>query len=303
MFLFQLLKYFPGPFIVLGTAVIPAVVVVLLLLVPFYDRNWARNINRRPVAAASMTASMLIIMFLTWGGFGFPTPNFTTASTVAVPTAVPGQPTPSISPAVAQIFQAHCAACHISNNLGGLQLKSYADLQKGGNVVSGPVVIPGDHAKSVLWQIVQPGSGQPGGSRMPLGGPYLADADINTIASWIDGLGGKKGGTSTGGGTASAVSFKKDIQPIFTAHCAACHISIVSGGLTLANYQGLVKGGTIVPGPVFKAGRSCTQRALADRAARERPARWITYAARWANVPLRCTDADHRDLDRPGRQG
>jgi menaquinol-cytochrome c reductase cytochrome b/c subunit len=252
MFLFQLLKYTPGVFIVFGTVIIPTIVVILLLLLPFYDRNWARKINRRPVAAFSMTLGMLTVMFLTWGGFGFPTPNFATTSTVAVPTAVPGQPTPSISPAVAQIFQAHCAACHIANNLGGLHLTSYAALQAGGNVVPGPVVIPGDHAKSTLWQIIRPGGPWPGNNRMPLGGPYLSDADINTIASWIDGLG--KGGAPSTGGTAATVSFKKDIQPIFAAHCATCHISIVSGGLSLASYQGLVKGGTIVPGPVFTAG-------------------------------------------------
>jgi hypothetical protein len=50
------------------------------------------------------------------------------------------------------------------------------------------------------------------------------------------------------------LSFTHDIQPIFSAHCAVCHIAQHLGGLSLATYQGLVQGGTLVPGPVFKAG-------------------------------------------------
>lgn len=50
------------------------------------------------------------------------------------------------------------------------------------------------------------------------------------------------------------LSFKSDIQPIFQQHCAACHIAIQSGGLSLASYQGLIKGGSVVPGTIVKAG-------------------------------------------------
>lgn len=250
MFLFQLLKYTPGAFIVLGTVVIPTIVVILLLLLPFYDRNWARKVTRRPAAVFSMTAGMLIVMFLTWGGLGFPKPSFPTTSAVAVPTAVPGQPAPTISPAVAQIFQAHCAACHIAMNSGGLYLKSYADLQAGGNAVPGPVVIPGDHAKSILWQIIRPGGPWPAGNRMPLGGPYLSNADVNTIASWIDGLG--KGGAPSSNPPTKTVSFKTDIQAIFTAHCLACHGAAASGGLNLSSYADLKKGAAT--GPVVVSG-------------------------------------------------
>src|SRR5579875_2207452 len=38
MFLFQLLKYFSGPLVPVGTVVIPGILTVLLLLLPFYDR-------------------------------------------------------------------------------------------------------------------------------------------------------------------------------------------------------------------------------------------------------------------------
>lgn len=272
MFLFQLLKYFPGSFEVVGTVIIPGLLTTLLIALPFYDRNWARKLSRRPVAAASMTGAMLAIMFLTWGGLGYPTPDFSSSSQTVTPAPIPtgggGAVAQTISPQVSAIFTAHCAACHLNGNaLGGLNLSNYAGLIKGGNVVAGAVLAPGDHAKSVLWQIVQPNGPWPAGNRMPLGGPYLATADITTIATWIDSLGGKsggaaaagaKGGSAMAGGAAAGakqVSFKSDIQSLFSAHCLACHAAgVASGGLNLSNYQGMVKGGNIVPGSVFKAG-------------------------------------------------
>lgn len=114
---------------------------------------------------------------------------------VATPTPAPGKATPTVAPSgkpisfkadIAPIFTAHCAACHISTNLGGLSLASYAGLQKGGTLVPGPVFKAGDHANSLLWRMVQPGGNYPGGNRMPLGGPYLSAAQIQAIATWID---------------------------------------------------------------------------------------------------------------------
>jgi mono/diheme cytochrome c family protein len=133
----------------------------------------------------SMSGAMLIIIFLMWGGFGFPTPTFNTTSSVAVPAN--GQI--SYKNDVEPIFTAHCSACHMNGVAsGGLSLSSYAGLVKGGNVVPGPVFKPGDHKASVIWQITQPGPTPPwpGGARMPLGGPYLTPAEIQTIATWID---------------------------------------------------------------------------------------------------------------------
>ncbi len=282
MFLFQLLKYFQGPFIPIGTVVIPTVVVLLLLLLPFYDRNWARKAVRRPVGVASMSAGMIIILFLMWGGLGFPKPNFSTTSTVASGT---------ISPDVAAIFTAHCETCHLGGVVsGGVNLTNFSTLMASTPASGGTVITPGDHKSSTLWKVLQPGSGQPGGARMPLGGPYLSTAQIGTIANWIDGL-GKGGavttsststtstssvasgtsttsttsttsstttttaGSSTSSGAAGAqVSFKNDIVTIFTAHCATCHLNGVKlGGLELT-YAGIQKGGSEFAGSIVKPG-------------------------------------------------
>jgi mono/diheme cytochrome c family protein len=235
-----------------------------------------------------MSVAMFAIILLTYLGLGSPTPNFN--STASPPAGGPVSSQGAISPQVEAIFQQHCAACHISQQLGGLSLANYAGLIKGGNVVPGPVVIPGDHKNSTLYKMIQPAGPWPGGNRMPLGGPYLSPSDINTIASWIDGLpkqgnvnsgapgssgngangsGGITGGTTSGSAPTTTpstsgaavppaggqqVSFKNDVQPIFQQHCAQCHIAIQSGGLSLSSYQGLIKGGTVVPGAIVKAG-------------------------------------------------
>jgi len=85
------------------------------------------------------------------------------------------------------IFTSHCSSCHIGiARLGGLNLGDYDGLVKGGAIVPGPIFKAGDHKDSVIWKIIQPGAGQPGGARMPLGGPYLSDHEIATITAWID---------------------------------------------------------------------------------------------------------------------
>ena len=85
------------------------------------------------------------------------------------------------------IFQWHCAVCHVSSALGGVSLASYAGLRANNLVVGGPIIKPGHHTKSLLWQVVQPKGPWPGGFRMPIGGPpFLPAKQINSIAVWID---------------------------------------------------------------------------------------------------------------------
>jgi len=66
-FLFYLLRIFKWPeSVILGTVGIPTIALILLLLVPFYDRRRERRIIRRPVAivaAALVIASMGILTY------------------------------------------------------------------------------------------------------------------------------------------------------------------------------------------------------------------------------------------------
>jgi ubiquinol-cytochrome c reductase cytochrome b subunit len=53
--LFQLLKYFPGKFAIIPTAVLPAVLFGALFLLPFLDRRAERHPLRRPLATGLLT--------------------------------------------------------------------------------------------------------------------------------------------------------------------------------------------------------------------------------------------------------
>ena len=65
LFLFQLLKYFEGPFEILGTFLIPNLLILLLLLVPFLDRKSERRIVKRPIATGVFTFLVLGVITLT----------------------------------------------------------------------------------------------------------------------------------------------------------------------------------------------------------------------------------------------
>jgi menaquinol-cytochrome c reductase cytochrome b/c subunit len=65
LFLFQMLKYFPGSLEWLGTTIIPIIVVLVLFLLPFLDRNPRRHWKSRPWAIGIMTVMVVGIVILT----------------------------------------------------------------------------------------------------------------------------------------------------------------------------------------------------------------------------------------------
>src|SRR5512135_1319426 len=65
LFLFQMLKYFPGKLEWVGTAVIPGIAVLALLLLPFYDRSPFRYWKKRKFAVVAMTLIVAGIVALT----------------------------------------------------------------------------------------------------------------------------------------------------------------------------------------------------------------------------------------------
>ena len=67
--LFQLLKYFPGPFEPIATIVIPGLIVGGLLLLPFLDRGPDRHLSKRRVVGAAFAVLGTAIVALTFLGF------------------------------------------------------------------------------------------------------------------------------------------------------------------------------------------------------------------------------------------
>jgi ubiquinol-cytochrome c reductase cytochrome b subunit len=63
--LFQLLKYFPGHWEIVGALVLPGVAVTLLALLPWIDRSPHRHPRRRPVAMLAIAAGFGAVVSLT----------------------------------------------------------------------------------------------------------------------------------------------------------------------------------------------------------------------------------------------
>ena len=68
-FLFQLLRIFKNPHMLLfATIIIPTLLMVLLLAWPFIDRRPERRVSRRPAAMVLGIAIPIVLLFLTWQG-------------------------------------------------------------------------------------------------------------------------------------------------------------------------------------------------------------------------------------------
>jgi uncharacterized protein (TIGR03118 family) len=101
----------------------------------------------------------------------------------------------TLSTLQAQVFTAHCAACHDGSNPPGGALPGSQNLTAGNSVASlvnvaskeQPALLrvkPGEPASSYLIRKLE-GTAGISGSRMPLGGPFLDPATIDQIKSWI----------------------------------------------------------------------------------------------------------------------
>ncbi len=64
LFLFQLLKYFPGSLEVVGVVVIPTIAIVLLFLLPFLDSSKIRHFRGRPIVTSITLLGLAGIVFL-----------------------------------------------------------------------------------------------------------------------------------------------------------------------------------------------------------------------------------------------
>ncbi|MFM7819186.1 MAG: c-type cytochrome domain-containing protein, partial [Verrucomicrobiota bacterium] len=89
--------------------------------------------------------------------------------------------------AIEPLLQEHCVECHAAQDPeGGLVLDSHAGLMKGGE--TGPAVLPGKGAESLLVRVLEGRWGKTGKNEfMPPGKrPHLKPQQIALIRSWID---------------------------------------------------------------------------------------------------------------------
>ncbi|MBM2810569.1 MAG: Quinol:cytochrome oxidoreductase [Chloroflexi bacterium] len=109
LFLFQLLRYFPGQLEWIGVALLPGIAFLALVLLPFLDRSTERRLSRRPIAS---TISVLLAT-----GVGF----LTTSALLSTPPAVVEERNTRLT-AVQIVGRTHyrqfCVSCHGTSGEG-----------------------------------------------------------------------------------------------------------------------------------------------------------------------------------------
>jgi menaquinol-cytochrome c reductase cytochrome b/c subunit len=101
-FLFELLRVLKPPWLTpMATIGIPTIAMVLLLLLPFYDRNPERRPERRPIAATAGILTIIAMAYLTFLG-----------ATAGTPTEIELKVAADMEPGKDVAAQSGCLACH-----------------------------------------------------------------------------------------------------------------------------------------------------------------------------------------------
>jgi len=112
-FLFEVLRVIKPPSLVgLATIGVPTLCMILLFLLPFYDRNPERRPERRPIATITGIAVILAMGYLTYSGANAGSPTVIEAATPARVTQAGGAALAEYEAGKKVVAQSGCLACH-----------------------------------------------------------------------------------------------------------------------------------------------------------------------------------------------
>src|SRR3989440_1647594 len=115
-FLFELLRVIKPPALVpLATIGIPTICMILLFLLPFYDRGPERRPERRPIATAAGVFTIGAMAYLTYLGANAGSP---TRIDMKAPSTVTGSQRQAFDQGKLVAAQSGCLACHKSGENG-----------------------------------------------------------------------------------------------------------------------------------------------------------------------------------------
>ncbi|MGH2982095.1 MAG: c-type cytochrome [Solirubrobacterales bacterium] len=101
-FLFELLRVFKPPWMTpFAMVIIPTIAMVLLLLLPFFDRRPERRPERRPIATTAGVLTIVAMVYLTYLG-----------ATAGSPTEIEMPVAERYEPGKELVAQTGCLACH-----------------------------------------------------------------------------------------------------------------------------------------------------------------------------------------------
>ncbi len=116
-FLFEVLRVMKNvpKYTPMATIGVPTICMILLFLLPFYDRSPERNILRRPVALAAAVATIFAMAFLTYSGADTGSPN---SVDLTPPSNLTASEKATFAAGALVVGQSGCLACHVIGSNG-----------------------------------------------------------------------------------------------------------------------------------------------------------------------------------------
>jgi len=254
LWLFQLLKYFPGQLEWVGTMVVPGLAVLVLFLLPFLDRNPNRHFSKRKIAIMVMTLIVIGMAALTIIGSVTTPPQVETGTTAA-----------SIGEKItagADLYSVNCVECHGADGEGG--------------VISGVKGLEGFKMKPInshdemytrddatLFDIIN--YGQPDLGMTPFGkghGGQLSPGDIDAIVTYIRYTWDDRAQLPVEAKPAAAIptlapnevpSYEVQISAVVKRYCISCHrAGKKNNNFIMDSYDDMMKTGDHAPNIIPK---------------------------------------------------
>ncbi|MFN2213968.1 MAG: c-type cytochrome [Anaerolineales bacterium] len=223
LFLFEMLKYFPGQLEWVGTVIIPTIAVLALFLLPFYDRSPLRYWKKRKVATAIMSLIVIAMVGLTiQAAVTTPPQEETTVATTITEKIVLGQ----------DLYSIECVECHGAEGEGG-EIVGVEGLE---GVIVKPINSQDEmytRSDQTLFSIID--YGQPDLGMPPFGlgyGGELSRGEIDAIVTfmrytWDDRVEIPEEAAQAGAlpalGPEEIPSYEVHIEPIIKRYCISCH--------------------------------------------------------------------------------
>ncbi len=223
LFLFQMLKYFPGKLEWVGTTVVPGIAILVLLLLPLLDRNPKRHYSKRKIALTVMGGVVVGIIGLT------------ILAVVTTPPQTDVAAAGTISQQISMgsdLYSLNCAECHGADGT--------LDVITGVEGLEGKQIVP-IHSNDVMYTLNDTALsdiisyGRPDSGMTPFGKSYggsLSPTEIDAIVtfmrySWDDRAvlpaGASIGSSIPALNPGEIPSYDVHISALTKRYCISCH--------------------------------------------------------------------------------
>jgi len=241
LWMFQLLKYFPGQLEGIAIVGLGAALAAGLFGLPFFDRNPKRHPRNRPIATVLMLLILAGIVFLT-------VQAVVTTPAQAEAVNVGGDLEARIE-AGGALFEEYCAECHGPEGEGAELPDQPGEWTNPLNDEPFLITHPADSLFNVIdygWETL----GMP-----PFGLRYgggLTDPEIRAVVDFIRAWyvppeEDAAGDEVVDPNTIETVSFAQHVKPIFDRRCLSCHGRRTKCGYSVADYNLVMTSGDNPP--------------------------------------------------------